>query len=234
MEGRILLQAHSLRVRFPGVKSPLFEDLEIALCRGENVALVGPNGCGKTTLLAALVGLVPFESGEVWIAGERLDPREARARRHAGWVGDEYPVQLKLTVREYLALVASLHGLTREVAAARVEDLRADLRLDELEPLWLSVCSHGMTKRAMLAAALLPDPPLLVLDEPESGLDRWTLTRLTRILGERRTRGCAALVATHSVEWAAEICDRVLSLEAGRLTEACFGEAPVRAASRAR
>jgi ABC-type multidrug transport system ATPase subunit len=227
MESGGLLVARALRVRFPGARAPLLDGLDLEVVRGENVALVGPNGCGKTTLLAALVGLVPFESGEVVIAGEGLDPRDGRARRHVGWVGDEYPVQLKLTVREYLALVASLHALSREVLDARLKHLRTELRLSELEPVWLEVCSHGMTKRAMLAAALLPDPPLLLLDEPESGLDGSALSRLTRILDERRARGGAAIVATHRTEWAARICDRVVTFEGGRLVETPIEGRPV-------
>lgn len=224
----VLLRACSLRVRFGGAKTPVFDGLDASVSAGESVALAGPNGCGKSTLLAALVGLVPFEAGEVWLGGERLDPRSGRARRHVGWVSDEYPILLKLTVQEYLALVATLHGVPRELAAQRLERLRSDLRLAELEPVCLDVCSHGMAKRAMLAAALLPDPPLLLLDEPETGLDRSALAFLTRVLHERRARGCGALVATHDSRWAAETCDRVLVFEGRRLEELRSPEARVR------
>ena len=211
------LNVSGLVKTFPGRSSPLLDQLEITVSRGEMVALLGPNGCGKTTLLRCLAGILPFGSGSVQVAGVRLDVRDGRAKGQLGYVPDDHPIRLKLSVREYLTLCAALQGLEEPRANARIDELIEYLRLGEFQSLFLEACSHGITKRVTFAAALLHRPLLLLLDEPESGLDSFAFGGLTRELEAHRDAGGAVLVATHNADWAQRRCDRVVRLEEGRL-----------------
>lgn len=211
-----VLRVRGLVVRFPGVARALIDGLDIDVGPGEVVGLIGANGSGKTTLLQACAGLIPYEDGSVEVCGERVDVRAGSARRNLGWAPDEHPIALKLSVREYLLTVAALHGLDAAACDAALAPVRSALRLAELENVWLEACSHGMTKRVALAGALIGRPRLLLLDEPESGLDSSATAHLSRLILQQRESGGAVLMATHRLEWADRICTRRLFVRAGR------------------
>ena len=211
------LVVEGLKKRFAGAANELFDDLNLTVERGEMVGLVGSNGSGKTTLTGCIVGMVPFQAGSVRIAGVALNPRDGQAKRALGYVPDDHPIRLKLTVREYLELCAVAHRVPRAEARERVQDAIERGHLGEFANLLLEACSHGITKRVAMASALLHGPELLVLDEPESGLDAFAFATLARDLEAHQQRGGGILVATHRLDWAVEHCDRVVRLEQGAL-----------------
>jgi ABC-type multidrug transport system ATPase subunit len=171
----------------------VIDGVSLAVGAGEVVAVVGPNGAGKSTLLACIAGVLPPRAGDVQIAGVAVWGADgARARRALGYLPEGADPPGYLTGAELWALVAAVRGTEPPDPA-----LRAGLGLDELAAVRLDRMSLGMRRRACLAAAWLGPPALLVLDEPDNGLDATRLAALTALVGERAAAGGAVVVATH-------------------------------------
>ena len=178
----------------------VLDEVDAEVHTGENVLMVGPNGAGKSTLLATLAGLLPLLSGQVRVLG--IDPMAERRRLHAttGHLGHKSGFYPELTGRENLNLHAGLRGLGR----GEVDEQLAQAGLTQAADRLFSHYSHGMGRRLGLAKALLGRPRLLLLDEPDSGLDRAAHARLRENLSrdEKRT----VLMVTHTprahLDWA--------------------------------
>jgi ABC-type multidrug transport system ATPase subunit len=186
-------------------------DVTVDLDRGESLLLFGHNGSGKTTLLRLLATLSRPSEGTITLAGSELSGDRPALRERLGVVSHETYLYDDLTARENLRLHARLHGIDPEraderLAAVGLADRGAD-RTGEF--------SHGMAKRVALARATLHDPDLLLLDEPFSGLDRESLSR---VLAELRGLDETTLVvATHDLDRGYDLADRVLLLAGGRV-----------------
>jgi len=170
---------------------------------GGLLAVLGPNGCGKTTLLRIVAGVLEPDEGSVRLRGRPL----ARARRDLGYVPEGADPPPHLTVGELLRLVAVL----RRCAPLSAE-LGGRLGIPPLESQRIASLSLGQRRRACLAAALLGDPWLLVLDEPTNGLDPDGVAMLATLLREHANAGRAALVATHDLAFVDAIGARRLKL----------------------
>jgi ABC-2 type transport system ATP-binding protein len=188
-------------------------DLDVAA--GESVALVGPNGSGRTTLLHLLAALRPPTSGTVEIAGVDASRFPFEARLHATYVGVGLPAAAGLRVREYLELArlsrrgrARWPGATIDVALDR-SALPADAAVDEL--------STGLRKRLTLAAALVAAPSVLLLDDPFASLDADARSRFLGWLMEARVAGATIVAAVNDAADAAMLCDAILRMERGRI-----------------
>ena len=197
------------------------DKVSVTLARGELILVEGSNGAGKSTLLRMLAGVTRPTRGNVRVLG--LDPftptgREARGK--SGYLGADPALYAELSVRENLSFCARLRGLPAE----RVDICLAELDLESVAERPLHQLSFGFRRRAGLARALLPDPELLLLDEPWNGLDDASAERLAKRLGEYRSAGRTALVAAHGVGARAALFDRRLRLERGCLTVHALGE----------
>ncbi len=195
------LSVRSLRVRLDG--RPVLRGVSLELEPGQVLAVVGPNGSGKTTLLRTVAGVLAPDEGSVTIKGEPL----RRARRHLGYVPEGADPPPHLTVAELEALVASVrrapplsHALRERLGVTAYRDQR------------IGSLSLGQRRRACLAAALVGDPWLLVLDEPTNGLDPSGVGDLAALLGERRDAGHGALISTHDLAFADILGARRLEL----------------------
>jgi heme ABC exporter ATP-binding subunit CcmA len=200
---------------------PALDGVSFSLATEESLVVLGPNGAGKTTLLRILATLLRPTSGEIDVLGCSL-PREAwKLRGRVGYLGHEPLLYRDLTGRENLRFHARLHGIERERAEARIEELlgaagmsrRADERVDEL--------SAGMRQRLAICRCVLHEPALLLLDEPDSNLDADGRESARELIGpgDGRTR----VIVTHDPERALPDADKVLRLNvdgAALLTEA--------------
>lgn len=201
------LSVRNLVVRFPGQERPALEDVSFDLEEGELAVIVGPNGCGKTTLLRAVLGLLPY-------TGEILAFEEAVASLYGkiGYVPQRLPFDptLPLTAREAIRMPIPPGDTSSEAAFAEaVETLGVARYLDEP----LAVLSGGELKRALLARALVMRPRLLVLDEPEASVDVAGEETLYDLLEKAVSeRGVTALVSSHELELVSRHADRVLCL----------------------
>ena len=211
----LALELRSVTVRYPGAQAPTLTNLELALGEGERVALVGLNGSGKTSLLLAIVGLVPHE-GQLKVAGELLSAAtQAALRRKVGFLFNVPEDQLLFpTVSEDVAFGLVSAGLPHEQAEQRAAEVLASLGIGELAHKNVHLLSHGQKQRVALAGALVSKPPLLLLDEPTAGLDPPARLALAELL---RKLDSAQLIATHDLDFVERLGARVLVLEQGRM-----------------
>ena len=191
--------------------------VDVSVPWGQTAVLFGPNGAGKTTLLRILVGLARPDVGEIQIAGLRMRRSGGRARNLVGFVGHQTLLYSDLTCRENLSFYARLYGVGRP--ADRIDRVLAQLNLADRADRRVRTLSHGMQKRLSVARAILHEPAVLLLDEPESGLDTDSVASLGELLTDWSASGKTALLTTHSAEIGRAWADRVFRLERGRLAE---------------
>ncbi len=189
--------------------------LDLDVRPGEILGFLGPNGAGKTTTLRCCAGLLRPDAGEITIAGASLAREPMRARAAFGFVPDRPFLYDRLSAREFLDFVAALYDVAPAEGRARADALIARLDLADVADDLIETYSHGMRQKASVAAALLHDPPLLMLDEPLTGLDPHGARVLKDLLRERAQRGLGVLVSTHLLDVAERLCDRVVILHQG-------------------
>jgi ABC-2 type transport system ATP-binding protein len=190
-------------------------DLTLALAKGEVLGLLGVNGAGKSTTLRMIAGVLAPTTGKVLIDGKDLGEAPELARRRIGYLPEVPPLHVELTVTEFLAFCARLHGLARDAdaAVARAIDLCG---LGDVRRRLIGALSKGFRQRVGLAQAILHEPALIVLDEPASGLDpvqTLNLRALVRGLGADH----AVVLSTHVLPDVVACCDRVAILHEGVL-----------------
>jgi ABC-2 type transport system ATP-binding protein len=190
--------------------------LNLEVGSGEIVGFLGPNGAGKTTTLRLCSGLLRPDAGDVIVSGVSLRDQPIPARARMGYVPDRPFLYERLSAREFLDFIAALYDLPPADAARRAAELIARLELEAVSDAFIESYSLGMRQKVSIAAALLHDPPLVLLDEPLQGLDPRGARELKDLLRERAARGGGILVSTHLLEVAERLCDRVVILHRGR------------------
>ena len=193
----------------------VLRDVDLSVPWGQTAVLFGTNGAGKTTLLRVLAGLSRPDAGEVQIAGLRMRRSGVRARTLVGFVGHQTLLYGDLTCRENLVFYAKLYGVDRPLS--RIDEVLAQLNLVDRADRRVRTLSHGMQKRLSVARAILHRPAVLLLDEPESGLDVDSVASLGELLKDWSASGKAALLTTHSAEIGQSWADRLLLLARGRM-----------------
>lgn len=184
---------------------------------GEVFGFLGPNGAGKTTTIKMIVGLLQPTSGTVKVAGNDIQTQSRLAKASSGYVPDTPNLYAKLTGRELLRFVADLYDLDRIQAARRADELLRMFELTSAADDTVDSYSHGMQQKASLAAALMHDPRVLVLDEPTVGLDPKSARLIKDILRQLADRGAAVMLSTHILEIAERMCDRIGIINKGQL-----------------
>lgn len=191
------------------------DGVSLRVAKGETVALLGPNGAGKSTLLLILAGVLRASGGSAEVAGLRVPGDEERLGGRVGFVPQGESLYPELTVRENVALFGKLHG-AKDVDA-RADTLLAELGLRERAADLVGALSGGLRQRAAIAASLVHDPPVLLLDEPATGLDPLARDRLIVSLRALGGKGRTVLFTTHNLEDAARLADRVVLLSRGKV-----------------
>jgi len=191
--------------------------LDLAVPRGESVALFGPNGAGKTTLIRVLTLALEPSGGRLSIGG--LDPRTDadRIRRSIGVISHQSHLYAELSSRENLEFFGALYGVRQP--GRRAEELLELVKLSRRADDPLGTLSHGMRQRISLARALVHDPPIVFMDEPFTGLDPHAARILRQTLERLRREGRTVLFVTHNLTEGLELSDRWLLLFAGRIVE---------------
>lgn len=209
------IQASGLRKHYPGATAVAGVDLTVA--PGESLALLGPNGAGKTTLISMLCALTEPTAGSVQIAGHDTRTRPGSARGALGLVFQETTLDDELTAAENLRFHADLYQIPPAEVPARIHQALSLVELTRNRDRLVRTFSGGMRRRLEIARALLHNPRILILDEPTTGLDPQTRTRIWRHLHQiREHENIGVLLTTHYLD-EAEQCDRVAILDAGRI-----------------
>lgn len=207
-----MLEARGLRKDYGPVQA--VRDMDVTVRPGQILGMVGNNGAGKTTCIKMLAGLLEPTSGTVRVGGE--DPLQAPVRAQIGFLPEDSPLYEDMTPLGYLRYFAGLYKLPD--ARTRTKELLARLRLSEDH--WkkpIQSLSKGSARKVAIARALLHDPPLVILDEPRSGLDPATQHVLDTFLLELRAQGKAILLSAHDLDQVERICDHVIVVDGGRI-----------------
>ncbi len=192
-------------------------DVSFQVRGGEIFGFLGPNGAGKTTTIKVIVGLLQPTSGVVKVAGYDVQAQPLQAKAVTGYVPDEPNLYLKLSARELLRFVGDLYEMDRQQAEQRIDELLRLFDLAEAGNDLIDSYSHGMRQKTALAAALMHDPQVLVLDEPTVGLDPKSARLIKDILRQMAQRGAAVFLSTHILEIAERMCDRIGIINKGAL-----------------
>jgi ABC-2 type transport system ATP-binding protein len=213
------IETHQLTRYFDGFCAVDGIDLQVE--RGTFYGFLGPNGAGKSTTIKMLTGLLAPSRGQILVLGKNvLNPREAlEAKSRIGVVPEDLALFDNLTAREYLTFVGRMHLLSRDVIRARIGELLALFGLENEEKKLTLEYSHGMKKKLALAAALLPNPDLLFLDEPFEGVDAVTSHVIRDLLAGYVTRGSTVFLTSHILEIVEKLCTHVGIIVKGRLAE---------------
>ena len=196
-------------------RTPVLRGIDLDVPWGQTLSLLGPNGSGKTTLIKVMATLTKSDSGQIAIAGLRPDRSGSRIRRLIGVVGHDPLLYDDLTGRENLRFSCRMFGL--EHAHERIERVIGLVGMTARADHKIGTLSHGMKKRFSIARALLHDPPLLLMDEPDSGLDHEALTLLDAALSDRADPRRTIIMTTHNFDRAVALGDRVAVLAGGRV-----------------
>jgi len=191
--------------------------INLKVYSGEVFGFLGPNGAGKTTTIKMVVGLLQPTAGTVKVNGYDIVRQPIQAKFSSGFVPDTPNLYSKLSARELLRFVGDLYSMEPGRINHRIEELLRVFSLDDVGDNLIDSYSHGMQQKASLAAALMHDPKVLVLDEPTVGLDPKSARLIKDILRQLAERGSAVFVTTHILEIAERMCDRIGIINNGEL-----------------
>ena len=191
------------------------KNLSLVVQPGEVYGLLGPNGCGKSTTLKILLGLVTPNAGRALVFGK--DSREYRSRRDVGFLPENPYFHKFLTAAELLAFHGKICGLAGKKLTARIDELIDLVGLRDARDRRVGGFSKGMLQRIGLAQALIQDPGLVVLDEPTAGVDPAGSHQIRDLILDLKKRGKTVLLTSHLLEQVQEICDRVGIMARGEM-----------------
>jgi ABC-2 type transport system ATP-binding protein len=210
-----MLELRSVSKRFSGI--PAVDNVSFSARTGEVTGYLGPNGSGKSTTMKLITGLIGVTSGEILFKGQPIHQDLIAYRRRMGYVPEEPHLYPHLSGTEYLTMVAQLRDLPTKLAAQRIDGLIQLFSLDDDRHASISGYSKGMRQKVLLAAALIHNPDLLLLDEPFSGLDIGSALILRSLIQELAVRGKAVLISSHELETVERICSRIVILHRGQI-----------------
>jgi len=191
--------------------------LSLRVERGEVFGFIGPNGAGKTTTIKMLGGVLEPTSGTVAVAGIDMHAAPEEAKRRIGFIPDRPYLYEKLTGLEFLKFTADIYGLPEERFAERAAAMLVMFALADWSGELIESYSHGMKQRLIMAAALVHDPEVIVVDEPMVGLDPRAILMVKGLLRRLAAEGATVFMSTHTLPVAEDICDRIGVIHRGRL-----------------
>lgn len=194
------------------------DGISFDIFKGEIFGLLGPNGAGKTTTIKMITGLLRPTSGKITVMGKDVDKKPMEALSNIGTVlaGDR-SVYWKLTARENLEYFASLYGCSKKEGKKRAEDIINRLELSDKADVLVEKFSTGMKQKVALGKALIPNAPVVLLDEPTLGLDPQSALNLREIILDIKREGRTVLLTTHYMEEADFLCDRIAIVDGGKV-----------------
>ena len=210
-----MLEARHLTKYYAAI--PAIRDVSFTLERGTILGLLGPNGSGKSTTVSLLTGLREPSAGQIWFDGRNIGERLLEYRSRVGYVPEEAHLYTFLSAREHLELIGRLRRLPAHLLTRKIAALLDLLGLTGAADQPISAYSKGMKQKVLLIAALLHDPDLLILDEPESGLDLTAGLVLRHLIPILAARGKTILYSSHVLDEVERLCADVVVLHHGRI-----------------
>jgi lipopolysaccharide export system ATP-binding protein len=191
-------------------------DVSLTVQRGEVASLLGPNGAGKTTCFYMITGLIPADSGSIWLDGEDItgQPMYQRARMGLGYLAQEASIFRGMTVEQNIKAVVELHH-PRDKVAAETTRLLEELRIEHLRHAPASALSGGERRRCEIARALAGRPSFMLLDEPFAGIDPLAIADIRQVIRYLANQGIGVLITDHNVRETLDIIDRASIISGG-------------------
>ncbi len=209
------IEAHDLTMHFGDFTA--VDHVSFRIGRGEIFGFLGSNGCGKTTTMKMLTGLLPASEGEAWLFGRPVDPHDIDTRRRVGYMTQSFSLYGELTVRQNLMLYARLFSIPEERVKPRVQEIAQRFGLSEIMESLPDALPLGQRQRLSLAVAMIHGPEMLILDEPTSGVDPVARDAFWQIMVDlARHDKVTIFISTHFMN-EAERCDRISLMHAGRV-----------------
>ncbi len=193
------------------------DDLSISLRPGEIYGFLGSNGAGKSTTIKCLVGIYPFQHGDILINGVSIKDNPLEAKMQIGYVSDNHAVFERLTGREYVNHIANLYRVEAKDIEERCTKLLKVFKLEEAFDRPIKSYSHGMKQKIAVIAALAHNPKLWVLDEPLTGLDPQSAYQLKKVMKQHAAEGNTVFFSSHILDVVENICDRCCIIEKSHL-----------------
>lgn len=215
VESPALLVVRDVLVRFK--RFVAVDGVSFDLNAGDLLGLIGPNGAGKTTLLRAVAGLHPTDAGLIQILGKRLDRSSGESMRDIGFTPDTPPLYEQLSVRDFLRFIGRGYDLAARETDERIDFWLAKVWLSEKADQKISALSRGMRQRVGIARTLLPNPHVILLDEPAAGLDPAGRVQFRELLNELRRQGKVVIVSSHILADMGEYCSHIGIMSHGKL-----------------
>ena len=200
-------------------KRTVIRDVTISLDRGEVVALLGPNGCGKTTTFYSIAGLVTPEGGHVYLDGRDVTalPMYRRARLGIGYLPQEMSIFRGLNVEENILAILEISEPDAKKRRERLEELLSEFSIEHLRRAPAMALSGGERRRAEIARCLAAGPKYVLFDEPFAGVDPIAVGEIRHLVSDLKTRGIGVLITDHNVRETLEIVDRAYILHDGKV-----------------
>ncbi|MEM8978712.1 MAG: LPS export ABC transporter ATP-binding protein [Pseudomonadota bacterium] len=232
-EGSAGLKVENIRKSYR--KRVVLRDISMTLGRGEVVALLGPNGCGKSTCFYSIAGLVIPEGGYVRVDGRDITrfPMYRRAKLGIGYLPQEMSIFRGMTVEENILAILEINEPSRQKRRERLEELLSEFSIEHIRRASALALSGGERRRAEIARCLAADPKYLLLDEPFAGVDPIAVGEIRSLVADLKTRGIGVLITDHNVRETLEIVDRAYIMHDGKIlmsgtTEEVIGDENVR------
>ena len=209
----------SLRKRYNSNNADTLKGIDLIINQGEFYGILGPNSAGKTTLISVMCGLLKFSSGQVIIDRQDITSSRNKVKEEIGLIPQEIALYPKLTVKENVAYFGQMHGIFGKELKDSVDNLLGKLQLNKQADKRISRCSGGIKRRTNIAAGMIHQPKILILDEPTVGVDAQSRNLIFEYLKELNTSGTTILYTTHYLGEAEELCSRVSIIDDGLIVE---------------
>lgn len=192
------------------------DNLNLTVNNGEIVGFIGPNGAGKTTTLKMMTGILKPDCGTIQINDYDMQKEPLKAKQVIGYIADSPDMFLRLKGIEFMNLISDIYKVPTDVRKERIKTFATRFDLAEVLDKPMQSYSHGMRQKMMVAAALVHDPEVWILDEPLTGLDPKSAYALKQMMREHADAGNSVLFSTHVLEVAEKLCDKVIIINHGQ------------------
>lgn len=217
MDSNYSIKLEHISKTYRGSIKPAVDNISLEITRGSRFGLLGPNGAGKTTTISILCGLLNYEQGAVYIDDMRLEKNYKQIRRLIGLVPQDIALYDTLTAKENLRFIAEMYGLDRIQTKSRINESLDMLGLTGSANKQIRRYSGGMKRRINLAAGILHQPKILILDEPTTGVDVQSRNVILDFLKTQNEKGTTIIYTSHYLEEAEELCDELAIIDHGKV-----------------
>ena len=211
------IQFHNLSKHYRNGSVKALDSLCVKIKQGQLFGLVGPNGAGKTTLIYIIAGLIRRSSGKMVIFNQEIGKMDFFFRQRIGFVLDRPMYFDKLTVKEYLEFVAGMYNIAKQDTQSKIEELVNFFDLEPVAGNYIETYSKGMKQKVSLAAAIIHEPDLLILDEPFDGIDANSAEEIKQLLLQMNEKGVTIVITSHQLELIETLCTECAILHKGKI-----------------